>query len=73
MKFDVWAPYAHDVKLVVDDEEHQMRRDDKRRGWWLSDIEKTPGQCYGFSLYDGESWTAPVSYTHLTLPTTPYV
>uniref|UniRef100_UPI00398C6417 alpha-amylase family glycosyl hydrolase n=1 Tax=Salmonella enterica TaxID=28901 RepID=UPI00398C6417 len=40
--------------------EHQMRRDDKRRGWWLSDIEKTPGQCYGFSLYDGESWTAPL-------------
>lgn len=60
MKFDVWAPYAHDVKLVVGDEEHQMRRDEKRRGWWLSDIEKTPGQRYGFSLYDGESWTAPL-------------
>lgn len=60
MKFEVWAPYAHDVKVVVDDVEHQMRRDAKRRGWWTSDIEKVPGQKYGFSLYDGAEWSAPL-------------
>ena len=60
MKFDVWAPYAHDVKVVVDGVEHQMRRDDHRRGWWISDVEKVPGQRYGFSLFDGASWTSPL-------------
>ena len=60
MKFDVWAPYAHDVKVVVDGVEHPMRRDDARTGWWLSDIEKVPGQRYGFSLFDGASWTSPL-------------
>lgn len=60
MKFEVWAPYAHDVKVVVDDIEHQMRRDADRRGWWTSDIEKVPGQKYGFSLYDGAMWSAPL-------------
>lgn len=60
MKFDVWAPHAHDTKIVVDGVEHQMRRDDHRRGWWISDVEKVPGQRYGFSLFDGDAWSAPL-------------
>ncbi|WP_297851407.1 malto-oligosyltrehalose trehalohydrolase [uncultured Corynebacterium sp.] len=60
MTFEVWAPYAHDVILVVDDAEHQMRRDDARKAWWTSDVEKVPGQRYGFKLFDGTEWSAPL-------------
>ena len=60
MKFEVWAPYAHDVKVVVDDTEHQMRRDEERRAWWISDVDKVAGQKYGFSLFDGASWSPPL-------------
>lgn len=60
MKYEVWAPYAHDVKVVVDGSEHQMRRDDKRRAWWISGIDKVAGQRYGFSLFDGASWSHPL-------------
>lgn len=60
MMFEVWSPYAHDVKVVVDDVEHHMRRDENRRGWWISDIEKVPGQRYGFMLFDGADWSSPL-------------
>ena len=60
MTFEVWAPYAHDMILVVDDAEHQMRRDDARKAWWTSDVEKIPGQRYGFKLFDGTEWSAPL-------------
>lgn len=60
MKFEVWAPYAHDVKVVVDDVEHPMRRNDERRAWWISDVDKVAGQRYGFSLFDGAEWSAPL-------------
>ena len=33
-------------------------------------VKQIGGQPY---YYDGTAWRAPVSYTHLTLPTTPYV
>lgn len=60
MRFEVWAPHAHDVRLIVDDTEHDMRRDDSRRGWWTSDVEQVPGQRYGFTLFDGDDWSKPL-------------
>ena len=35
---------------------------ERMRDWWLSDADQQPATLQG-----------PVSYTHLTLPTTPYV
>ena len=60
MRFEVWAPHAHDVRLIVDENEHDMRRDDSRRGWWTSDVEQVPGQRYGFTLFDGNDWSKPL-------------
>ena len=44
-----------------------------KAGTPLSEIQKTlasEGQCLAFDPYN---WSRSVSYTHLTLPTTPYV
>ena len=41
------------------------------KGWFIDVTEKAkPGKLDGVDVVDGIS---PVSYTHLTLPTTPYV
>lgn len=57
-EFEVWAPYANDVRLEVDGQTHVMRAHDM--GWWVSDVEKTPGQRYGFSIFNGENWSPVV-------------
>ncbi|MBG6121941.1 maltooligosyltrehalose trehalohydrolase [Corynebacterium aquatimens] len=57
--FEVWAPLAHDVRVVVDGTTHDMRRADGRSGWWTCDVVKVAGQRYGFSLNDGSSWHGP--------------
>ena len=55
--FDVWAPYARDIRLVVDGETHPLTPDGDRRGWWVSGVEKKDGQRYGFQLFDGNTWS----------------
>lgn len=59
-RFDVWAPYAHDVQLLLDGEEFPLVRDPDRRGWWISEANKQPGQRYGFRLFDGAEWSKPL-------------
>lgn len=56
--YEVWAPYARDVKLVVDGTEHPMR--ERGRGWWDCDEEPREGQRYAFSLFDGTAWSKPL-------------
>src|SRR5699024_7881628 len=46
----VWAPYAHEVQLVVDGRVHPMRRDGQ---WWIRNEPLAHGQDYGFVL-DGQ-------------------
>ena len=58
-QFEVWAPYAHDVQLVVDSTPHQMRRG-AQRGWWVSDVDMEPGQRYGYRINDGDGWSDPL-------------
>src|SRR5699024_5778148 len=43
----VWAPYAHEVQLVVDGRVHPMRRDGQ---WWIRNEPLAHGQDYGFVL-----------------------
>lgn len=56
--FQVWAPYARDVRVVIDGTEHPMRESD--RGWWACDEEAYAGQRYAFLLFDGASWSKPL-------------
>ncbi|MEJ6012630.1 malto-oligosyltrehalose trehalohydrolase [Corynebacterium sp. H127] len=53
--FEVWAPNATDAAVEVDGTSYPMRASE--HGWWTSDVEKHPGQRYGFSLFDGTSWS----------------
>ena len=53
MTFDVWAPRARRVRLVLDDEERAMRPGDG--GWWTADVGAVPdGTRYGYLLDDDE-------------------
>ena len=55
MTFDVWAPHATSVELVIGDERHPLERDRGREGWWTpkSDLGTKSAQDYGF-VVDGE-------------------
>ena len=57
-RFEVWAPHAHDVQLVLDGAHYPMQRAEKR-GWWVSNTTKQPGQRYGYLLHNGQEWTGP--------------
>ncbi|WP_288831292.1 malto-oligosyltrehalose trehalohydrolase [uncultured Corynebacterium sp.] len=62
-KFEVWAPFAHDVKLVVDRAEHTLLRDPERSGWWVADpddVAPAAGQRYSYSLFNGTEWSKPL-------------
>lgn len=53
MTFDVWAPRARRVRLVLDDEVRAMRPGDG--GWWTADVGAVPdGTRYGYLLDDDE-------------------
>ncbi|WP_342320018.1 malto-oligosyltrehalose trehalohydrolase [Corynebacterium mayonis] len=57
-QFEVWAPYAQRVHLILDGEEVALVRDTARPGWWFAaNVRPRPGQRYAFSLFDGTSWT----------------
>lgn len=59
-QFEVWAPFAHDVRLLVDDAEHPMSPDPTRSGWWVLAPEiaaPRDGQRYAYRLFDGTDWT----------------
>lgn len=53
--FEVWAPNASDVRLHVDGAVHSMAA--QQDGWWSSAVEQVPGMRYGYSLFDGQSWS----------------
>jgi maltooligosyltrehalose trehalohydrolase len=52
MAFDVWAPAADRVRLVLDGTEHDLAR--TADGWWApsSTLEAAPGARYGYRLGD---------------------
>lgn len=49
--FDVWAPRAANVELVLRDS--RMRMSPLERGWWRAEAEASPGDVYAFSLDGG--------------------
>ncbi|ALC06303.1 Malto-oligosyltrehalose trehalohydrolase [Corynebacterium deserti GIMN1.010] len=56
--YSVWAPLPQDVRLIVNGQTHPMTR--KAGGWWRADVTAQAGDRYGFSLFDGSSWSKPL-------------
>lgn len=59
-QFSVWAPDAHDVRLVLQEEDvpeqqHPMSR--VEGGWWVAGVSAEPGQRYGFQVDVGEGFS----------------
>ena len=58
--YEVWAPYARGMRLIIGDTTHEMHADTARTGWWVADETPKDGQRYAFSLFDGTEWTKPL-------------
>ncbi|MFD9905265.1 malto-oligosyltrehalose trehalohydrolase [Streptomyces sp. NPDC059063] len=53
MRFEVWAPDAERVELVLEGAGLPMARDPERAGWWAADAVAEHGTRYGFALDGG--------------------
>ncbi len=54
MIFDVWAPHARQVDVVIGDDRHPMVTSPTRPGWYEVEIpDAGPGTRYGYSLDSG--------------------
>lgn len=58
---EVWAPRAHQVKVLVDGEALPMAALPGRDGWWSAERELAAGSRYAFSLDDGAPLPDPRS------------
>ncbi|BAU96460.1 1,4-alpha-glucan branching enzyme [Corynebacterium suranareeae] len=56
--FSVWAPLPQDVQLVLNGETFPMTKTEG--SWWRAEIAPQAGDRYGFSLFDGSSWSKPL-------------
>ncbi|MVO86336.1 DUF3459 domain-containing protein [Streptomyces sp. p1417] len=61
MRFEVWAPQAERVDLVLGDGARAMARAEERPGWWSATAEGADGTRYGFSLDGGPTLPDPRS------------
>jgi maltooligosyltrehalose trehalohydrolase len=57
--FNVWAPKAKQVELVVGGDRHPMHTTE--RGWWETEVEAKAGTDYSFSLDGGPVFPDPRS------------
>ncbi len=61
VRFEVWAPHAERVDLVLEGTARAMARDEERPGWWAVAAEGSDGTRYGFSLDGGPTLPDPRS------------
>ncbi|HVX07331.1 malto-oligosyltrehalose trehalohydrolase [Humibacter sp.] len=47
MSFEVWAPSARSVDLVIGESRHPLARDPRRDGWWRPDASVTQLETHG--------------------------
>ncbi|WP_165986434.1 malto-oligosyltrehalose trehalohydrolase [Streptomyces sp. YIM 98790] len=49
MRFELWAPDAREVTLLLGDERRPMAADRERPGWWTAEAPARPGDRYAFA------------------------
>lgn len=60
--FNLWAPKARDIKLVLEDENGEISLEKKEKGYWHLNFDKTsPGSLYKYKIDDGEIFPDPAS------------
>lgn len=61
-EFNVWAPKARDIKLVLEDKKEEIPLDKKEQGYWYLNYDKVAaGSLYRYKINDGESFPDPAS------------
>ncbi|MBY8878499.1 malto-oligosyltrehalose trehalohydrolase [Actinacidiphila acidipaludis] len=61
MLFEVWAPDAQQVEILIDDRTHRLGPDPSRTGWWRADLPAGDGTRYAYVLDGGPPLPDPRS------------
>ncbi|WP_433893323.1 malto-oligosyltrehalose trehalohydrolase [Streptomyces sp. CA-111067] len=61
MLFEVWAPNAQRVEILIDDGTHRLGHDPARAGWWQAELPAADGTRYAYSLDGGPPLPDPRS------------
>lgn len=61
MLFEVWAPGARQVEILIDDRTHQLGPDPSRTGWWRAELPAADGTRYAYRLDGGPTLPDPRS------------
>ena len=61
MLFEVWAPNARQVEILIDGGTHALGPDPARAGWWLADLPAGHGTRYAYVLDGGPPLPDPRS------------
>ncbi len=61
-EFNVWAPKAKKITLVLEDKKEEIPLEKKEPGYWHLNYDKiSPGSLYRYRINDGESFPDPAS------------
>ncbi|MFI1097183.1 malto-oligosyltrehalose trehalohydrolase [Streptomyces sp. NPDC020917] len=61
MLFEVWAPNAQQVEILIDDTRHMLGPDPARTGWWQAELPAGDGTRYAYVLDGGPPLPDPRS------------
>ncbi|SDO54279.1 malto-oligosyltrehalose trehalohydrolase [Actinacidiphila guanduensis] len=61
MLFEVWAPNARQVEVLVEERAHGLAPDPARSGWWRADVPAVHGTRYAYLLDGGPPLPDPRS------------
>src|SRR5689334_14665853 len=59
--FEVWAPHAQRVEILIEDGRYALGPDPARAGWWRADLAAEHGARYAYVLDDGPPLPDPRS------------
>ncbi len=61
-EFNLWAPKARDIKLVLEDKKEEISLEKKEHGYWHLSYDKTsPGSLYKYKINNGDRFPDPAS------------
>ncbi|MFG1808510.1 malto-oligosyltrehalose trehalohydrolase [Streptomyces sp. NPDC049040] len=61
MLFEVWAPHAQRVEILIDERAHRLGPDPSREGWWRTELPAPDGTRYAYLLDGGPPLPDPRS------------